>query len=66
MALTSILANDKNFKTYLPFRLYAEHTQGTSLDGLAKRYAYSPSWIAERIEAARLCLERQVRVEPSV
>jgi hypothetical protein len=47
----------------LPFRLYAEHAQGISTEGLAERYAYSPTWVAERIEAARLCLERQVRVE---
>jgi hypothetical protein len=47
----------------LPFRPYVEHTQRTSVDGLARKYAFSTFWIAERIEAARLCLERQVSIE---
>ena len=48
---------------YLPFRLYADHKNGISLDELAQRFSLPTHWIEERIEAARLCIEKQVRIE---
>jgi hypothetical protein len=35
------------------------------MEGPAQRYACSSNWIAERIEAARLCPKKKVRIEPS-
>lgn len=58
------------FNESISFRLYSAHSTGTSVHDLAKLCARSESWVSERIEAARLCLEKQVRIalppEPSV
>lgn len=56
--LLALLAHD-----YLPFRLYAEHKRGASSAQLAAAFARSVPWIEERIEATRLMVEKQVRVE---
>ena len=47
---------------YLPFRLYAEHKRGATPVQLAAAFSLSETWVAERIEAARLCIEKQIRV----
>jgi hypothetical protein len=47
---------------YLPFRLYAEHKRGATPFELAAAFSLSETWVAERIEAARLCIEKQIRV----
>ena len=56
--LLTLLSND-----YLPFRLYAEHKRGATSAQLAAAFARSVPWIEERIEATRLMVEKQVRVE---
>jgi len=43
--------------------LYREFQDGASIDELSSALRLPPLWIEERIEAARLCLEKQVRVE---
>ena len=48
---------------YLPFRLYAEHKRGATPAQLAAAFALSVPYIEERIEATRLMIEKQVRVE---
>ena len=45
------------------FRLYADYTHGISVPELALISSRSEDWIAERIEAMRLCLQKQVIVE---
>jgi hypothetical protein len=50
------------FAESISFRLYADHTNGKSVADLAVLCSRSESWVAERIEAARLCLEKQVRI----
>jgi hypothetical protein len=45
------------------FRLYALHSKGTTVEQLAALYKMSAPVVAEHIEAARLCLEKQVRIE---
>lgn len=57
-SLLNLLSQD-----YLPFRLYAEHKRGATPEQLAAAFAMSVSWIEERIEATRLMVEKQVRVE---
>jgi hypothetical protein len=52
------------FDRYFPFRLYAEHARGKTTQELAAEYNVSAGWVEERIEAARLCIEKQVRIEP--
>jgi hypothetical protein len=47
---------------YLPFRLYAEHKRGATPVQLAAAFSLSETWVVERIEAARLCIEKQIRV----
>ena len=47
----------------LGFVIYREHQEGASVDELSAALNLPPSWIEERIEAVRMCLERQVRVE---
>ena len=44
------------------FRLYAQHRRGATVEQLAVQYKTSPLVVTERIEAARLCLEEQVRI----
>ena len=59
---TDVLLNNL-FDEYLPFRLYADHKGGSTVNELAKEFSLPASWVAERIEAARLCIEMQVRLE---
>jgi hypothetical protein len=47
------------------FGLYADHLGGVSVAELAALSSRSEQWISERIEAARLCIEKQVRIEVS-
>ena len=54
---------DLLFDEYLPFRLYADHKNGKSLKDLAAEFLLPAPWIEERIEAARLCIEKQIRLE---
>src|SRR6201986_5118804 len=48
---------------YLPFRLYAEHKRGATSAQLAAAFDLPRAWVEERVEAARLCIEKQIRVE---
>ena len=57
-SLLTLLSHD-----YLPFRLYAEHKRGATSAQLAAAFARSVPWVEERIEATRLMVEKQVRVE---
>jgi hypothetical protein len=57
-SLLTLLSQD-----YLPFRLYAEHKKGATAAQLAETFSLSVPWIEERIEATRLMVEKQVRVE---
>ena len=50
------------YDEYLPFRLYSEHKNGVSVQQLAHTLGLSPSWIEERIDAARVCIEHQGRI----
>jgi hypothetical protein len=59
-AVLELLSSD-----YLPFRLYSEHKRGATPAQLAATFALSVPWVEERIEAARLCIEKQVRLELS-
>jgi hypothetical protein len=45
------------------FRLYAEHVKGSSLDQMATRHGISSASVAERIELARVCVEKKTRIE---
>jgi hypothetical protein len=54
---------DLLFDEYLPFRLYADHKNGKSLNDLATEFLLPAPWIEERIQAARLCIEKQIRLE---
>jgi hypothetical protein len=47
----------------VPFRLYAEHANGMSLSDLALMSSLPEEWVRERVEAMRLCLEKQVYFE---
>ena len=47
----------------LPFRLYSDHKQGVSVNQLAGSLGLPAPWIQERIEAARLCIEKQERIK---
>jgi hypothetical protein len=53
---------DRLYDEYLPFRLYADHMLGASAAQLARQFALSEHWVVERIEAIRLCIGRQVRL----
>ena len=57
------LAVNRLYESCFSFRLYAEHTYGLSLSELSLLTGRSENWISERIEAMRLCLEKQLRVE---
>lgn len=52
--LNSLYEND------LSFRLYADHKYGMSIDELSVLAGRPSYWIAERVEAMRLCIEKQV------
>jgi hypothetical protein len=47
----------------LGFVIYREYQDGASVEELSAALHLPPSWVEERIEAVRMCLERQVRVE---
>ena len=51
------------YDEYLPFRLYADHKSGSSSAEIAAEYRLPVFWVEERIEAARLCIEKQIRLE---
>ncbi len=51
------------YDEYLPFRLYSDHKQGVPVDQLAGSLGLPAPWIQERIEAARLCIEKQARIK---
>lgn len=53
---------DLLYDQYLPFRLYAGFMLGSSVSDLAKQFSLSEDWVKERIEAMRLCVEKQVRL----
>jgi hypothetical protein len=50
------------FDESISFSLYADYSKGVTVADLARRCSRSEIWIRERIEAARLCLEKQVRI----
>ena len=47
----------------LGFLIYREYQNGASVEDLAAALHAPTPWIEERIEAVRLCLEKQVRIE---
>ena len=51
------------YDEYLPFRLYSDYKQGVSVNQLAGSLGLPALWIQERIEAARLCIEKQERIK---
>jgi hypothetical protein len=51
------------YEQCLPFRLYADHQYGLTVEELACLANKPAHWVAERIEAMRLCLEKQIRLE---
>jgi len=51
------------YDEYLPFRLYADFKDGSTVEELAAQFSLHPCWVKERIEAARLCIEKQIRLE---
>lgn len=51
------------YETYFPFRLYADFKRGATVQSLASEYLMPVPWIEERIEAARVCIEKQVAIE---
>jgi Mor family transcriptional regulator len=59
--LAATTSYDALYENYLPFRLYSEHSAGTPVRELAQRYGFSEGWVAERVEAARLC-HRQIKI----
>jgi hypothetical protein len=54
---------DALYEQHLPFRLYAEHKYGLTIEELACLSNKPVHWIEEQIEAMRLCLEKQVRFD---
>jgi hypothetical protein len=50
------------FEESVTLRLYADHASGISVAELAMLCSRSQHWVEERIEATRLCLEKQVRI----
>lgn len=53
---------DLLYDEYFPFRLYADYMLGRTPTELAAEFGMSETWIAERVEAVRLCIEKQVRL----
>jgi hypothetical protein len=53
---------DLLYREYLPFRLYASFMLGESPLSLAAQFGLREDWVIERIEAVRLCLDKQVRL----
>jgi len=50
------------YEQNLPFRLYADYHRGLTIEELAILSSKPPHWIKERVEAVRLCFERQVEI----
>jgi hypothetical protein len=46
----------------LSIEMYYAHIRGASIEAIAKKLGLSEDWVNERIEAARLSIERQVVV----
>src|SRR5208283_1948465 len=53
----------KQLPRALGFIIYREHLDGASVEELSEALHVPQPWVEERIEAVRLCLEKQVRVE---
>jgi hypothetical protein len=51
------------YEQHLPFRLYADHRYGLTIEELVCLSNKPVPWIEEQIEAMRLCLEKQIRLE---
>ena len=47
----------------LGFLMYREYEAGASIQELSAALHAPAEWIEERIEAVRLCLEKQIRIE---
>ncbi len=47
----------------LGFLMYREYEDGASIEELSAALHAPAEWIEERIQAARLCLEKQIRIE---
>ena len=45
------------------FQLYAEHAHGMSFSDLALLHATTEASVMERVDAIRLCLEKQVHLK---
>ncbi len=43
--------------------VYREYQDGATIDELSEALHIPAQWIEERIEAVRLCLEKQIRIE---
>ena len=43
-----------------PFRLYQYHVNGASVEDIAHGFNLPVSWVEQRIEAVRLCVEHQL------
>ena len=46
----------------LSVEMYYAHARGASIEAIAKKLGFPEEWVNERIEAARLAIERQVAV----
>lgn len=53
---------DLLYDQHLPFKLYTDFMLGSSINELADQSALPREWVRERVEAMRLCLEKQVRL----
>jgi len=53
---------DLLYREYLPFRLYADYMLGSSQAELALHFGLPEQWVTERLEAVRLCFQKQVRL----
>jgi hypothetical protein len=53
---------DLLYREYLPFRLYADYMLGSSQAELALHFGLPEQWVVERLEAVRLCFQKQVRL----
>jgi hypothetical protein len=43
-----------------PFRLYQHHANGASVEEIADAFNLPVSWVEQRMEAVRLCVEHQL------
>ena len=44
----------------LSIEMYYAHLRGASITAISEKFGYSEEWVTERIEAARLSLDRQL------